>query len=403
LRLDSQNSYYICDWIRKIHIIFAIAIANFMINRLIEEKIIKRLSDQKAIILLGARQVGKSTLMDQLRERFVQPVTLWNGDEADIRNLLKEPTSTKLKSLIGNAGTLIIDEAQRIADIGLVLKLIVDNIKTVKVIATGSSAFELANKTNEPLTGRKWEYQLFLFSFAEMVAHDGLLQEKRLLEQRLVYGYYPEIVNNPGEEVQRLKQLADSYLYKDILIWERILKPDKLEKLLQALAFQVGNEVSYNELGQLAGLDNQTVEKYIQLLEKAYIVFRLGALSRNLRNELKKSRKIYFYDNGLRNAIINKFNPASLRDDVGALWENFMISERKKHLEYSEIHCLQYFWRTHAQQEIDYVEEKDGAIQAFEFKWNPKSTVRFAQSFINAYHPTETNVINPANFEDFLI
>ena len=374
-----------------------------MIKRLINSKILARLTDRKAIILLGPRQVGKSTLMEQLEGSFAQPVTVWNGDESDIRDLLRNPSSTKLKSLIGNAKTLIIDEAQRIDDIGLTLKLIVDQIKDVKVIATGSSAFELSNKTNEPLTGRKWEYHLYPISFEEMVNHHGLLAEKRMLQQRMVFGYYPEIVNNAGEEIPRLKQLVDSYLFKDILIWERILKPEKLEKLLQALAFQVGSEVSYNELGQLAGLDNQTVEKYIQLLEKAFIIFRLGALSRNLRNELKKSRKIYFYDNGLRNAVINNFNAVTLRDDVGALWENFLMSERRKVLAYKEIHCLNYFWRTHAQQEIDYLEERNGEINAYEFKWNAKAKVKFPKTFLESYHPKSTTLINSENYEAFLL
>ena len=374
-----------------------------MIERLINAKLLARLTDRKAIILLGPRQVGKSTLMEQLQASFAQPVAIWNGDEADIRDLLKNPSSTKLKSLIGNSKTLVIDEAQRIEDIGLTLKLIVDQIKDVKVIATGSSAFELSNKTSEPLTGRKWEYKLYPISFEEMVNYHGLLAEKRLLQQRMVYGYYPEIVNHPGEEVVRLKQLIDSYLYKDILIWERILKPEKLEKLLQALAFQVGSEVSYNELGQLAGLDNETVEKYIQLLEKAFIVFRLGALNRNLRNELKKSRKIYFYDNGLRNAIINSFNAVTLRDDVGALWENFLISERQKKLAYKEIHCLKYFWRTHAQQEIDYLEECNGEINIYEFKWNAKAKVKFPKAFLDSYQPKSMSVITNENFQDFLL
>ena len=374
-----------------------------MINRLLIPKILHRLADEKVIILLGARQVGKSTLLQQLEKDFAKPIMYWSGDEGDVRNFLDSPTSTKLKMLIGNNKTLVIDEAQRIENIGLVLKLIVDHIKEVKVIATGSSAFELANKTNEPLTGRKWEYQMFPLSFHEMVNHHGLIAEKRLLEQRLIYGYYPEIVNQPGDEIQRLKQLSDSYLFKDILIWERILKPDKLEKLLQALAFQVGSEVSYNELGQLAGLDNQTVEKYIQLLEKTFIIFRMGALSRNLRNELKKSRKIYFYDNGLRNAIINNFNSAGLRNDIGALWENFLMSERKKSLAYAEKHCLQYFWRTHGQQEIDYVEENNGEISAFEFKWSKKAQGTFPKSFMDAYQPKRTEIISPENFEGFVM
>ena len=255
-----------------------------MIKRAVEDIISNRLTDNKAIILLGPRQAGKSTLLQLMQPRLKQPVAWWNGDETDIRILLEQPTSTKLLSLIGQSKTVVIDEAQRIENIGLCIKLITDNSKDVKVIATGSSAFELANKINEPLTGRKWEYHLYPFSFGEMVAHTNLLEEKRLLHHRLVYGYYPEIVTTPGNEQARLKQLANSYLYKDILTWERIQKPDKLEKLVQALAFQMAQLISYNELGQLCGLNAETVEKYISLLEKAFIVFRLRAFSRNLRN-----------------------------------------------------------------------------------------------------------------------
>lgn len=298
---------------------------------------------------------------------------------------------------------MVIDEAQRIENIGLCIKLIVDQIPDVKVIATGSSAFDLANRINEPLTGRKWEYHLYPFSFAEMVNHHGLLEERRLLNYRLIYGYYPEIVNNPGEEEARLKQLVSSYLYKDILTWERIQKPDKMERLVQALAFQVGSEVSFNELGRLTGLDNETTEKYIDLLEKSFIIFRLGSLSRNLRNELKKSRKFYFYDNGLRNAVINQFSPATLRQDIGGLWENFVMSERVKYLTYQEINCNQYFWRTHAQQEVDYVEERNGKMQAYEIKWNVNTKVRFPKTFLDAYPGTETHILTPQNIEEFLL
>jgi len=373
-----------------------------MIGRTVKEYILKRLGDKKAIIILGARQVGKSTLVEEMADELSMPIMWWNGDESDIRDLLLNPTSTGLRNLLGNTRTLIIDEAQRIENIGVTIKLIVDQIKNIKVIATGSSAFELANKINEPLTGRKWEYQLFPLSYAEMVGHHGLLEERRSLEHRLIYGYYPEIIQSPGEEIIRLKQLVDSYLYKDLLNWDRILKAEKLEKLVQALAFQIGSEVSYNELGQMAGLDNETVEKYIQLLEQAFIVFRLKSFNRNLRNELKKSRKIYFYDNGVRNAIINQFNPVNLRDDKGALWENFAIVERMKYLGNAQLHYLKYFWRTHAQQEIDYVEEKDGALFAYEFKWNPKAKAKFPKSFIETYQPQETKVISPENLETFI-
>ncbi len=372
-----------------------------MIKRSLLEVISKRVSDKKAIILLGPRQAGKSTLLKELEALLPQPIKTVNGDETDIRTLLANTTSSQLKSFIGNAKTLVIDEAQRIENIGLTLKLVTDNLP-VKIVATGSSAFELANKINEPLTGRKWEYMLFPISYAEMVDHTNKLEEKRLLHTRLVYGYYPEVVSSPGREVDLLKQLANSYLYKDILTWERIQKPERLEKLAQALAFQVGSEVSYNELGQMTGLNNETVERYLLLLERAFIVFRLTTLSRNLRNELKKTRKVYFFDNGLRNALINQFNPIGLRQDVGALWENFLISERMKYIQYNELYRNRYFWRTQTRQEIDYIEEYDGKLCAFEFKWNPKSKASFPKSFLEAYPGTETSVITPDNFEGFV-
>jgi len=374
-----------------------------MIDRDIAPSVNSRLADEKAIILLGPRQVGKSTLLKQLAPALRQKVVEWSGDDADVRTLLANPTATLLRQYIGAAKTLVIDEAQRIENIGLCIKLIVDQIPGVKVIATGSSAFDLANRINEPLTGRKWEYRLYPFSFGEMVNHHGFMEENRLLNHRLIYGYYPEIVNNPGEEEVRLKQLSSSYLYKDILTWERIQKPDKMERLVQALAFQLGNEVSFNELGQLTGLDNETTEKYVDLLEKSFIVFRLGSLSRNLRNELKKSRKFYFYDNGLRNAVINQFSPVALRQDIGALWENFVVSERVKYLAYREINCNRYFWRTHAQQEVDYIEERNGQMRAYEFKWNAHTKARFPKTFLDAYPGTEAHILTPENFQAFLL
>jgi len=375
-----------------------------MINRSLQKNIVLKLKDNKAIILLGPRQSGKSTVMQLIQAQLKQPVAWWNGDETDIRSLLEKPTSTRMKSLIGNNKTLIIDEAQRIENIGLCIKLITDNIKNVKVIATGSSAFELANKKiNEPLTGRKWEYHLYPLSFGEMVAHTGLPEEKRLLHHRLLYGYYPEIVTSPGNEQALLKQLANSYLYKDILTWERIQKPDKLEKLVQALAFQTAQLISYNELGQLCGLNSETVEKYINLLEKAFIVFRLPAFSCNLRNELKKSYKIYFYDTGLRNAAINQFNPVNLRNDTGQLWENWFICERLKYLNNTEKQVSRFFWRTLAQQEVDYIEDTNGKVTAFECKWNPKAKGSVSRAFSNAYPKAATHIIHPENAEKFLL
>lgn len=372
-----------------------------MIHRFLSKKIEQKLFKKKAILLMGARQVGKTSLLKKMFSHRTD--VLWlNGDEQDIRQLFESISSTRLQAYIGNNKIVVIDEAQHIYDIGLKLKLITDNIEDVQLIATGSSAFELANKVNEPLTGRKWEYRLFPVSFDEMVKHHGLLEEKRLIPHRLLYGYYPEVVNHQGNEKEVLRQLSDSFLYKDILMWEQIKKPDKLLKLLQALAFQVGSQVSYNELGQLCGLDSKTVEKYIILLEQTFIIFRLSSFSRNLRNELKNSRKIYFYDNGIRNALIANFNQIELRTDVGALWENFIISERIKHLHYSEKWKNYWYWRTKDQKELDFVEESDGQIFAYEFKWNPLAKVKKPKQFFENYPDSIFETIHPGNCESFI-
>ncbi len=372
-----------------------------MITRFLEEKIRAKLGTQKAILLFGARQLGKTTLLKKLFGS--DPSTLWlNGDEPDVQAIFDQVNTSRLKTLFAGRKYVVIDEAQRIADIGLKLKLITDQIPEVQVIATGSSAFELANKTNEPLTGRKWEYRIFPLSFGEMVQHHGLLEEKRNLHARLIYGYYPEIVVHPGEERERLKVLTDSFLYKDILLWENIMKPEKLVRLMQALAFQVGNQVSYNELSNMVGLDTKTVERYINLLEQIFIVFRLGTFSRNLRNELKSSRKIYFYDNGIRNALIAAFQPVGLRQDIGALWENWLVSERIKYLHYNGVWANSFFWRTAQQQEIDYVEEKDGELAAYEFNWNTSQNFSLPKTFIEKYQPSVQEVITPNSFEAFL-
>ncbi|MDO9549295.1 MAG: ATP-binding protein, partial [Candidatus Marinimicrobia bacterium] len=320
-----------------------------MISRILEVKILKQLFKGKAILLLGARQVGKTTLVKKIMQQIGERVLYLNGDEVDIRDILSDTTSTQLKALIGKNRLLVIDEAQRISNIGITLKLIVDNIPDLQVIATGSSALELTSKLKEPLTGRKYEHYLFPLSFQEMANHTSAMEEKRLLEHRLIYGFYPEVVTQIGEEKQILQMLTSSYLYKDIFSLEKVKKPAILEKLIQAIALQIGNEVSYRELGQLIGVDNETIEKYVDLLEKTFVIFRLPALSRNLRNELKKSRKIYFFDNGIRNAVIKNFNLLNLRQDTGALWENFLISERIKANHYADRWVNQYFWRTHAQ------------------------------------------------------
>ncbi|MDR2585988.1 MAG: ATP-binding protein [Prevotellaceae bacterium] len=372
-----------------------------MIKRLIEKKIVKAIHQKKVAVVMGARQTGKTTLLRQLFKENTN--VLWlSGDDPDVQSVLENVTSTRWRAIIGQNKTVVIDEAQYIPNIGIKLKLITDQLPDIQLIATGSSSFDLANKINEPLTGRKREIMLFPLSLAEMTNHHGLLEERRLLRHRLVFGCYPEVVFNFGEEREVLKELINSYLYKDILLWERIRKPDKIVKLLQAIAFQVGQLVSYNELGQLCGLDSKTVEQYVILLEQSYIIFRLGAFSRNLRNELKNSRKIYFYDNGIRNALISNFNQTELRNDTGALWENFMISERIKMNHYNDLWGNNWFWRTQQQQEIDYIEDHDGIISGYEFKWNPKSQIKRANIFLDAYPNSTLQVIHIDNYEDFL-
>jgi len=374
-----------------------------MISRSIQHYIEGRLSAKKAAIILGPRQAGKSTMIKSIIENQHLKVQQYNGDEPQVRAAFEDVGVERLKTLVGNADLLVIDEAQRIENIGLALKIIIDQIGTVKIIASGSSAFELANTINEPLTGRKWEYFLYPFSFGELVKNTDIITEKSALEKRLVFGSYPEVVTSPGMEQEVLVSLTDSYLYKDILAWEKILKPQKLEKLIKALAFQIGNEVSYTELGQICELDKNTIEKYIALLEKAFIVFRLSSFSRNLRNELKRSRKIYFYDVGIRNAVINQFSPIPLRQDIGQLWENYWIAERRKFMDYSQQKTNAYFWRTHAGQEIDYIEEANGKLTAFECKWSEKTNMKIPGSFMEAYPNTELHKVSRTNFEQFLL
>ena len=373
-----------------------------MIERLLYKTIENKLFAGKIIILTGARQVGKTTLLKQLLRQ--KEGVLWlNGDELQVQNLFANASADRLLSEFSNSKIVILDEAQRIENIGLRLKLIADSDSEVQVIATGSSAFELANKVNEPLTGRKWEYQMFPLSFGEMVAHHGKLKEMRMLPRRIIYGYYPEVVTNDGNEVEILKLLTDAYLYKDILSWESIKHPDKLQTLLRALAYQVGSQVSYNELSQMCSMDSKTVERYINLLEQCYIIFRLPSFSRNLRHELKSSRKIYFYDNGIRNALIADYRAPEVRQDIGALWENFVIAERMKSNEYYHRWVNRYFWRTKQQQEIDYLEEGGGKLHAYEMKWNPRAKASITKTFTDAYPNTDFQVITPDNIADFLL
>ena len=374
-----------------------------MITRLLLSKLSERLFKGKAIVLLGASQTGKSTLVRTLLESYPQKSVWLNADNEPIRQSLEVQNVEVLRGLLGSASIVVIDEAQRVRNIGLTAKIIIDELPDKQLILTGSSALELANEINEPLTGRKWQYSLYPICWQELSdffqAPAALLQ----LPQRLIYGMYPEVVMHPGEEIERLSDLVESYLYKDILSFGKVRKPQLLRKLLQALAFQIGNEVSTNELAQLAEIDKNTVETYIDLLEKAFVVFRLQALSRNSRNEISSTRKVYFYDTGIRNALINNFNAIELRNDVGALWENFVIAERLKRNHYAAYRTNTYFWRSKTQQEIDLVEDVNGHLMAFEFKWKQHKTPKLPSVFEANYPDATFQVISQTNFMPFLL
>jgi predicted AAA+ superfamily ATPase len=373
-----------------------------MIKRHLEDIIQGHLFKNKSIIIYGARQVGKTTLVHKLVKKQKAPVLFLNADDADIREIFLNVNASKLVPLFSDYKIVVLDEAQRIADAGLVIKIIHDNFKNIQLIVTGSSPFELADRIKEPTTGRKFEFTLHPFSFSEMTRHHGFLTERRLLEHRMIYGYYPDVAINIGAETKILKTLASDYLYKDILAIGHIKKPVLLEKILKALALQVGSEVSYHELAQLLESDKGTIEKYIDLLEKTYIIFKLPGLNRNVRNEIKKGRKIYFYDNGIRNTVLGNFLPLNSRVDTGALWENFLISERSKILANSDDVPNCYFWRTTQQQEIDYIEERHNRLFAFEFKWNPLKKPFLSKTFSNAYPGSEFKVISPDNIYEYL-
>jgi uncharacterized protein len=371
-----------------------------MVERILKKSIADRLFQGKTIVLIGPRQVGKTTLIQQVLkgEEFL----FLNGDDPLVRTILTNPTTNEIESIIGKNKIVFIDEAQRIENIGLTAKIIHDQFKDTQLIISGSSAFELRNNTNESLTGRKWEYFLYPISYEEYEESKGYVNALGDLNNRLIFGFYPDILNHPGQERELLNELTQSVLYKDILAFSSIKKPDVLEKILKALAFQVGSEVSFNEIAQLTGVDKNTVSNYIHLLELSYIIFPLTTFSRNLRNEIKMNRKYYFYDNGIRNALIQNFNPIDLRNDVGALWENFLISERKKRNHYHQQYVSAYFWRTKQQQEIDYVEEGYGLIKGYEFKWNPKSKIKIPQSFVENYS-ADVSIVTKDNFRDFIL
>jgi len=372
-----------------------------IIKRTIQSRLEDKFFKGKVIILYGPRQVGKTTLVKEIQKKNLSDSIYFNCDEPDIREKLENKTSTFLKELIGDKRIVIIDEAQRVKDIGITLKLIIDNFKDVQVIATGSSSFDLANKTTEPLTGRKYEFYLYPFSIEELNPEKNKIEIDRTIENRMIYGLYPEVIIKSAEAEENIKLIAKSYLYKDILQYQNIKNPNILEKLLQSLALQVGNEVSYNELSNFLDIDKKTVANYIEILKKAFVIFELKPFSRNLRNELRKLRKIYFFDNGVRNALINNFNPLGRRNDVGQLWENFIISERVKINSNHGNDYNMYFWRTHDKKEIDYLEEKNGKLYGYEIKLGSgrSSGVKL---FLDTYPDSEIKVIKKDNYNELI-
>ena len=374
-----------------------------MIERLQIDYALQRMFKNKAFLVFGPRQTGKTTFVETLLQKINKSTLILNGDDADVREMLAKPNAAQIAQLLNGYEVLFIDEAQRINEISLLLKIIVDRFKNVQVIATGSSAFELSGKVNESLTGRKYEMMLLPFSYAELIANSDYLTEERLLEQRLIYGSYPEIINNPTHAEEHLKLLADSYLYKDLFALEQVSKPALFEKIVKALALQVGSEVNFSELAQLVKADQKTIEKYINLLEKAFVIFSLSAFTGNVRNEIKKNRKIYFYDNGIINAITRNFNSLNNRNDVGALWENYMISERVKFLHQNQLEAQTFFWRTTQQQEIDYIEKNGESILAVEFKWRENQKVRIPTTFTKAYPQTKTLILSNKDRNSFLL
>lgn len=372
------------------------------IPRIIQSKIKDNLFKNKVIILYGARRVGKTTLSKLLLENESDSKYI-NCELLQNKTALSTTNSEVLKNFIGNHKLIVFDEAQHINNIGLVLKILIDTFPEIQIIATGSSSFDLSNQISEPLTGRSRKYLLFPFSIKELANHYGSFETENKLSSFLRFGLYPEVIDKPEEEaIEELNDIASNYLYKDVLQFERLKRPELLLNLLRAVALQLGNELSYNELSKLLGENIHTIKRYIELLEKSFVIFRLSSFSRNLRKEIGKGQKIFFYDLGIRNAIIQNYNPLVLRNDVGALWENFCILERIKYLNNNRIFANTYFWRTYDQKEIDYIEEQGGNLSAYEFKYNKPEKIKTANLFLKEYSNSSFNVIHKSNYLDFI-
>lgn len=373
------------------------------IQRAVEATIKNRLVAGKVNLLVGARRVGKTFLLKKIVQDINEPYLWLSGDDESTHDLLAELTIANYKRITSGISLLIIDEAQMIKDIGLKMKLMIDEIPNLKIIASGSSAYALSYKVGEPLVGRAFWQKIFPIAQNELKHHENYVDTVRNLEERLIYGSYPEIFQwkTLQEKEAYLKEILNSYLFKDLLVFDEIRNSDKIRTLLKLVAFQLGKEVSYDELGKQLGMSKNTVEKYLDLLSKVFVVYKVGAYSKNLRKELSKSSRWYFYDNGIRNALIDNFKPLSLRNDVGELWENYLMVERLKKNNYEQNFKEIYFWRTYDQQEIDYIEEKSQEIEAFEFKWgNTKAKIPVA--FANAYPEAKFSVITKENYLDFI-
>ena len=371
-----------------------------IVERSIEKGILKNLVPNKVVVLLGPRRTGKTVLIKTLRSKLREPFSIWNGEDFNVQEQLSRQSISQYKNLIGSKKILIIDEAQKIPDIGNKLKLMVDEIEGLKILVTGSSAFDIKHTLGEPLTGRKKTFHLFPLSELERQQLEEPIERIGNLRNRLVYGNYPELLHLPNREdkIEYLRELVQSYLLKDILAFENIRNSGKVLSLLKLVSYQVGSEVSYQELGSQLGISKNTVEKYLNLLANVFVLFKVGGFSRNLRKEVTKSSKWYFYDNGLRNAIIANLNTLEMRNDHGALWENYLISERLKQQSYSKKLVNNYFWRTYDQQEIDWVEERDGKLFGYELKWNPRKKVRIPAAWQKAYPEASFTIITPQNY-----
>jgi len=371
-----------------------------MITRNIQNKIKEEIHEgSKVVLLFGARQVGKTTLVQRLLSDAPYRALQINADELRFINILSSRDLRQLRDLTGGYDLIFIDEAQRIPEIGINIKLMADNIPDLRIIATGSSSLHLASKTREPLTGRAWTHILYPIAFSELAHHHNAFELTDMLPERMIYGNYPDIFSMEGFEAKRnyLRDLTSSYLYKDILEISNIRHSSKLRDLLRLLAFQIGQEVSYNELGAQLSMSKDTVASYVDLLEQSYVIFRLGGFGRNLRKEVSKRDKIYFWDVGVRNTIIGNLNPLSERNDAGHLWENLMISERLKWLAYQGALGSVYFWRTYSGAEVDMVEEREGKLFGFEYKWGDKR-VRPPKSFLDTYPEATFDVVTPKNY-----